>query len=81
MSDANHRIGPAPDDPETYVRKNRDSLIRVIRHGDDPFTRGLAIAALIEYGPDPSVDRQLTISNGWGVPVGIPARSHLAWNH
>lgn len=57
MSDATQRIGPAPDDPETYVRNNRDRLLRVIRHGDDHFTQGLAIAALIEYGPDPSMEQ------------------------
>lgn len=43
-------------DPEEYVRENRDVLLRVIRHGDDEFTRGLAIAALMEYGPDPTMD-------------------------
>lgn len=45
------------EDPETYVRENRDVLLRVIRHGDDSFTRGLAIAALMEFGPDPSMDQ------------------------
>lgn len=44
-------------DPDEYVRENRDLLLRVIRNGDDPFTRGLAIAALVEYGPDPSMDQ------------------------
>lgn len=45
------------NDPEEYVRENRETILRVIRHGDDEFTRGLAIAALIEYGPDPSMDQ------------------------
>lgn len=43
-------------DPEQYVRDNRETLLRVIRHGDDEFTRGLAIAALVKYGPDPSLE-------------------------
>lgn len=46
----------AVDDPEAYVRNNRETLLRVIRHGDDAFTRGLAIAALVKYGPDPSLE-------------------------
>lgn len=45
----------AVEDPERYVRNNRETLLQVIRHGDDEFTRGLAIAALVKYGPDPSL--------------------------
>lgn len=44
-------------DPETYVRENRETILRVIRHGDDEFTRALAIAALVKYGPDPDVEQ------------------------
>lgn len=45
------------NDPEQWVRENRDSLLRVIRHGDDSFTRALAVSVLMEYGPDPSMDQ------------------------
>ena len=43
-------------DPETFVRENYDTILRVIRHGDDEFTRALALAVLVEYGPNPSMD-------------------------
>jgi hypothetical protein len=50
------KIDPGTN-PEQWVRENRETLLRVIRHGDDSFTRGLAIAALVKYGPDPSMDQ------------------------
>lgn len=37
-------------DPTEYVQENRDLLVHLLMHGDDPFVRALAIAALIEYG-------------------------------
>jgi hypothetical protein len=45
------------DDPETYVQENRETLIHVIKHGDDEFVRGLALAALVKWGEDPDPDR------------------------
>jgi len=41
------------DDPEQYVRENRETLVKVIKHGSDNFVRSLALAALVEYGGDP----------------------------
>lgn len=46
----------ADADPEAYVREHRDDLIEIIKHGDDAFVRGLALAAIIEYGEDPDVE-------------------------
>lgn len=43
-------------DPEEYVREHRGELIEIIKHGDDAFVRGIAIAAIVEYGEDPDVD-------------------------
>lgn len=42
----------APD-PDRYVHDNKDTLVRIIKHGDDEFVRALALAALIRYGDDP----------------------------
>lgn len=44
-------------DPERYVRENRDELVEIIKHGTDEFVRALAIAALVEYGEQPDIDR------------------------
>lgn len=46
----------ADPDPETYVRENKDTLVRIIKHGNDRWTRAMAMAALVEYGDDPDVD-------------------------
>lgn len=40
-------------DPDRYVRENRDTLVEVIKHGNDDFVRALALAAIVEYGGDP----------------------------
>lgn len=45
--------------PERYVKENQETLIEVIKHSSDKFTRALAIAALIEYGDDPSAEQLL----------------------
>jgi len=44
-------------DPDTYVTENRETLVRIIKHGTDPFVRALAMAALIEYGNDPDIEK------------------------
>lgn len=44
-----------PADPDQYVRENHDLLVRIIRHGDDPFVRALALSALVHYGDDPEL--------------------------
>jgi hypothetical protein len=45
-----------PDDPHRYVSENKDSLTRIIKHGNDEFVRALALAALVEYGSDPDLE-------------------------
>lgn len=45
------------DDVEDYVDDHRDSLVRIIKHGDDPFVRSLAMAALVEYGSEPELEQ------------------------
>lgn len=44
-------------DPDEYVRENRDTLIEIIKHGTDPFVRSLALAALVEFGGEPEIER------------------------
>ncbi|MFB6205795.1 MAG: hypothetical protein ABEJ05_04610 [Haloglomus sp.] len=45
------------NDPEQYVRENRETLVEVFKHGTDPFVRALALAALVEYGGEPDIER------------------------
>jgi hypothetical protein len=54
-------MSPNPDNPgpERYVKENQETLIEVIKHSSDKFIRALAIAALIEYGDDPSAEQLL----------------------
>jgi hypothetical protein len=44
-------------DPDEFVRNNRETLVRIIKHGDDDFVRALALAALVEYGYDPDLEK------------------------
>jgi hypothetical protein len=44
-------------DPDRYVRENRETLVKIIKHGNDDFVRALALAALVEYGGDPAVEQ------------------------
>lgn len=39
-------------DAEEYVRENRERIVRVIRHSDDPFARACAWVLLDRYTPD-----------------------------
>lgn len=41
-------------DPEEYVRQNKETLVKIIKHGDDEFVRAMALTALVMYGDDPS---------------------------
>ena len=43
--------------PDEYVRENCETLVEVIKHGTDPFVRALALAALVEFGSDPEIER------------------------
>lgn len=45
-----------PSDPEEYVNENVEELSRIIKHSSSQFPRALALAALIEYGEDPTVE-------------------------
>jgi hypothetical protein len=49
------RNDSAEADPDQFVRENRGTLRRIIRHSDDKFTRALCLAALVRYGDDPDV--------------------------
>jgi hypothetical protein len=44
-------------DPDRYVREHRETLVRIIKHGNDDFIRALALAALVEYGGEPAVEQ------------------------
>lgn len=44
-------------DPETYVEENRQKLLAVVRHSDDPFIRACAWALLDRYTPATDVDQ------------------------
>jgi len=41
--------------PDEYVRKHRDELVQVLKHGNDPFVRSLVLAALVEFGDEPDI--------------------------
>lgn len=43
-------------DPEKFVQDNQETFIRILKHSDDEFIRGLALSALIEYGSEPLLD-------------------------
>lgn len=43
-------------DPEKFVQENHETLVRILKHSDDEFVRGLALSALLEYGSDPLVE-------------------------
>lgn len=45
------------ESPDEYVRENRETLVEVIKHGDDDFVRALAMAALVEYGGEPELEK------------------------
>lgn len=44
-------------DPDEYVHENRETLVEIIKHGTDEFVRALALAALVEFGGDPEIER------------------------
>jgi hypothetical protein len=44
-------------DPDVYVRENRETLVEIIKHGTDPWVRALAMAAIVEFGGEPELDR------------------------
>lgn len=48
--------------PREYVKQNRETLVRIVKHGDDEFVRALAMNAIILYGDEPvleDVEREL----------------------
>jgi len=47
-------------DPEEYVSKNEDKLVRIIKHSNNTFARALALAALVEYSDTPDVDEVIS---------------------
>ncbi|MFC3957581.1 hypothetical protein [Halovivax cerinus] len=46
-----------PKDPDEYVRENRETLVKIIKHGNDDFVRALALAAIVEYGGEPDLEK------------------------
>lgn len=42
---------------EEYVRENHETLVEIVKHGTDPWIRALAMAALVEYGDEPDIER------------------------
>lgn len=58
-------------DPERYVRENQEVLVRLIIHGTDDFVRSLALAALIEYGPEPDIEHIKRLIDGWRDEISI----------
>ena len=46
--------------PETVVNDNADTLAEIIKHSSNTFTRALALAAIVEYGDEPTVDTVVT---------------------
>lgn len=44
-------------DPDEYVREHHETLVEIVKHGTDSFVRAFALAALVEYGGEPSIER------------------------
>ena len=42
--------------PDEFVSENRETLVRIVKHGDDEFVRALAIKALVNYGREPEAE-------------------------
>jgi hypothetical protein len=42
--------------PEEFVQKNHEVLVRILKHSDDAFVRSLIISSLIEYGREPQIE-------------------------
>ena len=61
-----------PSDPDEYVREHCETLVEIIKHGTDPFVRALAIAALVEFGEDPDIERVRYELNRATDPEGSP---------
>lgn len=40
-------------DPDKFVSENRETLVRIVKHGENEFVRALAIKALVRYGSEP----------------------------
>lgn len=43
-------------DPDQYVNENAEKLTHIIKHSSNTFPRALALAALVEYGDDPTIE-------------------------
>lgn len=43
-------------DPQEYVNQNAEVLTRLLKHSSNTFVRALALAALVEYGDEPTID-------------------------
>lgn len=43
-------------EPAEYVKKNEETLLDLIKHSQNDFVRSLALAAILEFGEDPTVD-------------------------
>lgn len=44
-------------DPDEYVQEHRETLVDIIKHGNDDFVRAFAIAVLVEYGGEPDLEQ------------------------
>lgn len=42
-------------DGDQFVQENKDTLVRILKHGDDEFVRALALSALLRYGNEPAL--------------------------
>lgn len=40
---------------DQYVQENKDTLVRILKHGDDEFVRALVLQALVRYGDEPTL--------------------------
>ncbi len=47
-------------DPDQYVNANREQLTQIIKQSPNDFARALALAALVEYGDDATIESVTT---------------------
>jgi len=45
------------DDPETFVRQNKEMLVRILRHSDNSYARACAWAILDAGTDDPEIEQ------------------------
>lgn len=49
-------MSPPETTPKEYVQQNKQTLVRLLKHSNDDFVRALALAAIVEFGEDATLE-------------------------